>query len=247
MVALSQATVVVDAGSRLGALHTGFQARLLGRSLGAVPGPVTSAAISGTNGLLRDQSARFVTGSGDVRQLLNENARSELRQSREFKRTMPLSRATMPPPNLQAFTSREGCRNDGIPPFICEDSKAESTTDLAARFAVLGRFTRRAKLSDRCLCPGIVNLLRSTLRHWPERGAAGDLVAVAVGSDHSRTVTPTSHCVLALTLREERLHPIGCFNDSLVNECISALLDQLASLIERLPHFWAHDAVCVWD
>jgi hypothetical protein len=33
----------------------------------------------------------------------------------------------------------------------------------------------------------------------------------------------------------------------LVNECISALLDQLPPLIERQPHFWAHDAVCVWD
>ena len=100
MAALSQATLVVEAGARSGALHTASHARLLGRGLGAVPGLVTSAASSGTNRLLRDQSARLVTGSGDVRQLLDEHARLELPQSREITRTMPLSRATAPPPSL---------------------------------------------------------------------------------------------------------------------------------------------------
>lgn len=101
MAALSQTTVLVEAGARSGTLHTALQARLLGRSLGAVPGPVTSAASSGTNGLLRDQSARLVTGSGDVRQLLDEHAQSELRQSREFAQTMQTSQAvTSQPPGL---------------------------------------------------------------------------------------------------------------------------------------------------
>src|SRR5690625_3692598 len=133
------------------------------------------------------------------------------------------------------------------PPFLCEASKAESTTDLAARFAVLGRFNRWAKLSDRCLCSGIVNLLCGALRHWAKRLVAADLVSVSVGGDDACTATPTGHGLCVAPLREERLHPIGCFIDGLVNECTGALLDQLASFVECLPHFWAHDAVCVWD
>jgi len=100
MAAFAQATLVVEAGARSGALHTALQARLLGRSLGAVPGPVTSAASSGTNGLLRDQSARLVTGSGDVRQLLDEHVQTELGQPHEFTRPMKLSCATTRQPSL---------------------------------------------------------------------------------------------------------------------------------------------------
>lgn len=100
MAALSNATIVVEAGGRSGALHTGLQARFLGRGLGAVPGPVTSAASSGTNGLLRDQSARLVTGVSEVRQMLDGRTQSEPRQTPEFTRTMPLSRATTPSPGL---------------------------------------------------------------------------------------------------------------------------------------------------
>lgn len=100
MAALSNATVVVEAGARSGALHTALQARLLGRGLGAVPGPVTSAASSGTNGLLRDQSARLVTDVSDIRQILDGHTQTEQRQTHEFTRTMPLSRATTPSPGL---------------------------------------------------------------------------------------------------------------------------------------------------
>lgn len=133
------------------------------------------------------------------------------------------------------------------PPFLCEASKAERTTDLAMRFAVLGRFSRRAKLSDGCLGSDIVNLLCSALRHWAKWIAAADLISVAVGSDDACTPPPTSHGLRVAPLWKERLHPIGCFVDSVVNERIHALLDQLASFVERLPHFWAHGSVCVWD
>ena len=51
--ALSGATVVVEAGLRSGAANTAGWAKLLGRSVCAVPGPVTSAASAGCHALLR--------------------------------------------------------------------------------------------------------------------------------------------------------------------------------------------------
>jgi DNA processing protein len=55
--ALSGATVVVEAGLRSGAANTAAWARALGRSVCAVPGPVTSAASAGCHALLRDDAA----------------------------------------------------------------------------------------------------------------------------------------------------------------------------------------------
>jgi DNA processing protein len=51
---LSLGTVVVEAGDGSGALITATHAAELGRLVFAVPGPVTSPASQGTNGLLRD-------------------------------------------------------------------------------------------------------------------------------------------------------------------------------------------------
>lgn len=67
--ALGQVTVVVEAGIRSGALATARRAAELGRDVGAVPGPVTSALSAGTNQLLRDYGI-CVTGADDVRELL---------------------------------------------------------------------------------------------------------------------------------------------------------------------------------
>lgn len=66
----SQATVVVEAGWRSGSLNTAGHAAALGRPLGAVPGPVTSAASQGCHRLLREYDAVCVTGASDVRELL---------------------------------------------------------------------------------------------------------------------------------------------------------------------------------
>lgn len=54
--ALSGATVVVEAGLRSGAASTASWARVLGRSVCAVPGPVTSAASAGCHALLRERA-----------------------------------------------------------------------------------------------------------------------------------------------------------------------------------------------
>lgn len=66
--ALAGATVVVEAGLRSGAANTAAWARLLGRPVAAVPGPVTSAASVGCHVLLRG-GAELVTRADEVIEL----------------------------------------------------------------------------------------------------------------------------------------------------------------------------------
>ncbi|MBM3715651.1 MAG: DNA-protecting protein DprA, partial [Actinobacteria bacterium] len=68
--ALADAVVVVEAGWRSGSLNTAAHAAELGRSLGAVPGPVTSAASAGCHRILREFSGVCVTSSEDVREMI---------------------------------------------------------------------------------------------------------------------------------------------------------------------------------
>lgn len=63
---LSGATVIVEAGARSGSVLVAREAAKLGRAVGAVPGPVTSAASYGTHQLLRDGTARIVTHGADL-------------------------------------------------------------------------------------------------------------------------------------------------------------------------------------
>lgn len=68
--ALGDATVVVEAGHRSGSLNTAGHAAAMSRPLGAVPGPVTSAASAGCHRLLREYDARCVTSADDVLELI---------------------------------------------------------------------------------------------------------------------------------------------------------------------------------
>lgn len=68
--AASQATVVVEAGSRSGSLNTAHHAAQLGRPLGAVPGPVTSPASTGCHRLIREGLAECVTSPDEVVELI---------------------------------------------------------------------------------------------------------------------------------------------------------------------------------
>lgn len=68
--ALSGATVVIEAGARSGTINTAGHAASLGRPLGAVPGPVTSATSAGCHLLLREYGAQCVTGAADARELI---------------------------------------------------------------------------------------------------------------------------------------------------------------------------------
>jgi DNA processing protein len=67
--AASRATVVLEAGWRSGSLNTAGHAAALGRPLGAVPGPVTSAASAGCHRLIRDFDAVCVTSAEEMAEL----------------------------------------------------------------------------------------------------------------------------------------------------------------------------------
>lgn len=64
--ALSGALVVVEAGRRSGATNTAAWARHLGRPLGAVPGPVTSAMSVGCHQMIADGQATLVTDAAST-------------------------------------------------------------------------------------------------------------------------------------------------------------------------------------
>jgi DNA processing protein len=68
--ALGRATVVVEAGRRSGSLSTARGALSLGRPVGAVPGPITSATSTGCHALLRDGLATCVTTPTEAIELM---------------------------------------------------------------------------------------------------------------------------------------------------------------------------------
>ena len=67
--AASQATIVLEAGWRSGSLNTAHHAATVGRPIGAVPGPVTSAASAGCHKLIRDLTAVCVTNADEMAEL----------------------------------------------------------------------------------------------------------------------------------------------------------------------------------
>ncbi len=72
--AWASATLVVEAGSRSGALNTAHHALELGRPLGAVPGPITSATSRGCHRLIQEYAASCVTDPSDVEALLGKHS-----------------------------------------------------------------------------------------------------------------------------------------------------------------------------
>lgn len=84
--AMSAATVVVEAGARSGALRVAAEAHQLGRQVGAVPGPVTSATSHGPHELLRTGHAHLVTSAADVEELTANRATQPPGLSAEFTR-----------------------------------------------------------------------------------------------------------------------------------------------------------------
>ena len=67
--ASTKATLVVEAGWRSGSLNVAGHAVALGRPLGAVPGPVTSAASAGCHRLIRECGAIVVTNTDEAAEL----------------------------------------------------------------------------------------------------------------------------------------------------------------------------------
>lgn len=73
MAALSSATVLVEAGFRSGSLAVAHRASELGRAVGAIPGPVTSAASAGPHSLLQTGVASLVTDGPDFANLMEHH------------------------------------------------------------------------------------------------------------------------------------------------------------------------------
>ncbi|WP_247632301.1 DNA-processing protein DprA [Microbacterium galbinum] len=111
--ALGQATVVVEAGWRSGSLNTAGHAAALGRPLGAVPGPVTSAASAGCHRLLREYDARCVTCAAEVRELWGDDtqeASASRRQDPDRTRLLDALGTRTP------LDVMEICRRSGLAP-----------------------------------------------------------------------------------------------------------------------------------
>ncbi|MBB5632485.1 DNA processing protein [Cryobacterium mesophilum] len=92
--AMSRATVVLEAGWRSGSLNTAGHAAALGRPLGAVPGPVTSAASAGCHRLIREFDAVCVTNPDEMAELapltgLADRAEGALRTTIEGETVEP--------------------------------------------------------------------------------------------------------------------------------------------------------------
>ncbi|MDO7882490.1 DNA-processing protein DprA [Antiquaquibacter soli] len=105
--AASQATVVVEAGWRSGALNTVSHALQLGRPVGAVPGPVTSAASAGCHRVIREHDVRLVTSPDEMAELvgveLPESARGSAGDPRVIRLLDALSdRSARRPEELAA-------------------------------------------------------------------------------------------------------------------------------------------------
>lgn len=75
--ALSSGTIVVEAAHRSGAINTANHAQSIGRPLGVVPGPITSASSMGCHRLLRDSDAVCITGFDDLRELIGVTSGTE--------------------------------------------------------------------------------------------------------------------------------------------------------------------------
>lgn len=64
--AASQASVVVEANWRSGALNTASHAESLGREIFAIPGPISSPKSAGTNKLIADSRAQLIVDGKDL-------------------------------------------------------------------------------------------------------------------------------------------------------------------------------------
>lgn len=87
MAALSEATVVVEAGARSVSMKVAQYAHRLGRTVGAVPGPVMSVTSVGPHQLL-SQGACVVANAGDIEGALDRGQRT-MRQALNQPRLAP--------------------------------------------------------------------------------------------------------------------------------------------------------------
>jgi DNA processing protein len=128
---LSGALIVVEATERSGSLTTADFALGLGRPVGAVPGPVTSMAAAGTNGLLA-AGAAVIRGPADALDLLAFDWRALWDAAREPGEAPPPDRGPGSPHDRGASSRPD--RGAGTP-----QDRAGTPPPLPARLARLMR------------------------------------------------------------------------------------------------------------
>ena len=73
--AISDATLVVEAGKRSGSISTANHATELGRPVGAIPGPITASSSHGCNRLIQSGQADLIQDGDDLLNLLGLHSR----------------------------------------------------------------------------------------------------------------------------------------------------------------------------
>lgn len=129
---LCRLTIVVEAAERSGSLITAELAQDLGRAVGAVPGPVTTARCAGSNALLRD-GAQVVR---DVQDALDEAlgigvARASAR--------MPMAHLA---PDLQELLAAVDCGRDTLGALVTTAAEADLVMAGLAELELLGALRR---------------------------------------------------------------------------------------------------------
>lgn len=131
--ALASATLVTEAGARSGSLNTAGNAAELGRPLGAVPGPVTSAASTGCHRLISEYAAALIASPDDVRQLLGVEVPPEL--PAEARASVQHTRVVDALPLRGARTLAETAKRAGL--------SITETREALAELEVVGTVARR--------------------------------------------------------------------------------------------------------
>lgn len=108
MAAFADATLVVEAAWRSGALSTASHADALSRNLGAVPGNINSAASSGCHRLIKDFGAHLITDVDEILELL-------LKDSHENQQTLQQAASLIS--DLELLSARDRLVYDAIPPY----------------------------------------------------------------------------------------------------------------------------------
>lgn len=137
--ALGGATVVVEAGLRSGAANTAAWAKAMGRTVCAVPGPVTSAASAGCHVLIRNGTAELVGRAEEIVEIVGRIG--ELADEREHPQ-MPLDGLSREEMRVYEALPARGLRSveqiavdAGIPP--------EHVLGPLAMLEIAGRVERR--------------------------------------------------------------------------------------------------------
>jgi DNA processing protein len=137
--ALGQATIVVEAGVKSGALNTADWADTIGRPVGIVPGPIDSPASLGTNLRFRDGGGQCVATVADALSLIgiSESGKLQVTFESAIERTV-WDALARPAANFDVLTGRTG-----LPARVC----LETVTNLELRgivdCAITGEVRRR--------------------------------------------------------------------------------------------------------